>query len=133
MCNKLHSYSRPIRKKGKGWKIFEVVGNSLRQMSPRDAFNRNRTIPPYDKNIWINWSTELQPYESDDFGFCFFLDKNEAERCLKEWRKDDHNTYILLPIEYKKGLGKHLELHIIWGFEFESSLCKEFKIIEEQI
>jgi hypothetical protein len=126
MCNEIHEDSRKIPKTGEGFKIFTFHGTSFYQMtgicqnSPYDCTNDGRVV----------WDKYLAA--SDDDGFCFFLKKEDALLILKEWQKSfPTETFVLLPIKYWGGLGKHMEERIIHypACIVEIALCKEFKII----
>ena len=73
-------------------------------------------------------------YKYED-GFCFFLDKSECERLLHNWSLDfPEDTFVMLPIEYFKGLGQHRESNIM-GPDYDPfliALCKEFQVIEPE-
>lgn len=123
MCNYMHKDSKSIPENGTGWKIFEVFRGSLIKGAAYDVFYRRE-----EQNKYIKWE-----YDKDG-GFCFFLNKKLGEQSLKLW---DENTnlitpklqYVLLPIEYKGGMGKHLENGFV-SKEVMIALCKEFIIAD---
>lgn len=122
MCNFLHANSRPIPKKGTGWKIFEISADN--ELEPVFA------ISPYDHRTYplgtlISWERATEATA----GFCFFRSSSEANRAFKiitaTWAK---SRFVLLPIHYEEGLGEHVESDMIYPLLFEVALCKKFRI-----
>jgi hypothetical protein len=121
MCNSLHSDSKPIKENGYGYKVFTVKDNKFYQMRS----NSQLYFPALDG--WIKW-------EKDDFsgdGFCFFLQKREAGRLLKRWSSAFYDdSFVVKRIQYRKGMGIHIEDNIVKKFKFKTALCREFRILE---
>jgi hypothetical protein len=124
MCNKLHADAVPIKKTGFGWKI---VGQSVKgnlSLCLRDVYIS-------DFEGWISWAEPpndpIPPPPCEDIkGFCFFPTKREAERCLRKWGCSYNK---IVRIQYRRGLGRHIERHMILGEKFDIALCKEFKFV----
>ena len=130
MCNFMHNDSVPIKKSGKGWKIFEKPQLSWIKLKPMAQLNAR----PYPINESIIWEDYLfQPMydqieNKNEKGFCFFLTRKEAQRCFDDWVYN-HNC-IIRRIEYKQGLGKHNENGISGShLYYLVALTKEFKIL----
>lgn len=121
MCSYLHHDSKPIKKEGIGHKIFKNINRPL--------FTPGRIYECKDKNNFICWNFD---FKGD--GFCFFLNRKEAVKCLnvlKRFNSETYNECFVKKIEYKKGLGKHIEDGITKCINFKIALCKQFKIIED--
>ena len=130
MCNKLHLGShKEIPAEGKGYKVFTIKGGRLMPM-----FNSGK----FKVNECHEWDTE----EDWGSGFCFFLDYKEAERCLMDcvndassyaFCREEYNRrvteWVILPIEYRQGLGSCLENNIVGNKEYRVALAKEIKPI----
>ena len=123
MCNSLHEDEKKIPKSGKGYKLFgstTVVGG---QIIPHQL-----VIAPLmyttETSGWVTWIP--QEFRSD--GFCFFLSLRKAQRVLNLWRRAfPFETQTIIEIQYKEGLGKHIETGFVNGQSLEISLCKKFK------
>lgn len=108
MCNTANP-KRPIPKTGNGWKWF--YRHSSGKLYPWILI-----VKPYPIDKWIKW------WDTDkNDGFCFFLTKRTA---LKY--RSSSNYDVLLPIQYRKGLGRAINGGI-------GAICKEFKIIKEKL
>lgn len=128
MCNNLHGNSKPIKEEGIGYKLFSRYKGEYAQ-----CFTQNLIICEpgyiYNKDGFITWDTE-----EDGEGFCFFLSHRTAQRALNTLQAKGHHEYsnhIIRKIQYKKGLGKHIERNIKKPYKFMTALCKQFKIIED--
>ena len=123
MCNFLHINSRPIPKKGTGWKIFEIVEGEHNALKPvfKKSPSDTRTYP---LGTLISWEDA-----SGVAGFCFFRSSSEANRAFKiiaaTWSK---SKFVLLPIHYEEGMGEHAESNMVYPQLFEIALCKKFRI-----
>lgn len=125
MCNRILRLDtegrkvQPIPEKGVGWKIFGIGESSIgpRSLMYRDYYE----ISP---DGWINWD------ESSSEGFCFFLNKEEAERCGKLWCSRMWNC-VVRKIEYEKGIQERDEDKFISGETTRVALCHRFRIVEE--
>ena len=121
MCNRLHENSKPIKKSGKGWKVFSKQGKKLYTWFTGQVVPLNKSIV---------WKDKFNGWDNGD-GFCFFLTKKEAKRCLDNCVHDIKDD-VILPITYSVGLGKHLEDGITKG-KYLIALCKEYSIITSSI
>lgn len=127
MCNNLLN-AKPIPKTGTGYKLFckhinyspAFYGNSYVKYNE----NKNQDEPTNPLKRWVIWKA---PVGYGD-GFCFFLTRKEAKKCLSSFYRD--YRLVIRKIKYRKGLGKRLESGISRNVPFEIALCKEFKIIE---
>lgn len=119
MCNQLHKEFKKIKSKGYGYKIFGIKD------SPCFGFNK-QMYSKICKDDWIIWDCEYGD------GFCFFTSKKEAIRLLKSLVNfsRDYSEHYIKRIEYRQGMGKHLECNIEKGQNYEIAICKEFKILE---
>ena len=124
MCNFLHINSRPIPKKGTGWKIFEIVEGEHNALKPVFKMNPSDTRT-YPLGKLISWEQVTEATA----GFCFFRSSSEANRAFKiiaaTWSK---SKFVLLPIHYEEGMGEHAESGMIDSQLFEIALCKKFRI-----
>lgn len=122
MCNFLHTNSRPIPKKGTGWKVFEISADN--QLKPVFA-DHPYDLRTYPLGTLISWEQATEATA----GFCFFRSSSEANRLFKiitaTWAK---SRFVLLPIHYEEGLGEHTESGMIYAQLFEIALCKKFRI-----
>ena len=122
MCNFKHvdeeSKVQSIPESGTGWKIFKKVENELCSMTMLRSYQKTRNK--------IKW------FEAFGDGFCFFLSKAGANKCLTDWLEvayaQDKN-FVVKKIKYSGGLQSHLERKIIFGNSYRVSLCKEFEIL----
>lgn len=128
MCNYLHKKHELIPEEGLGWK---VVAYKNRRYHP--VMTTVYQEFGYEKDKWITFKTHLGGGE----GFCFFLSYEEACKYVGVW--SDYfpsETPRIVRIEYKSGLGKHVETGIASTpithkpIEFKIALCKQFKIIQ---
>lgn len=119
MCNRLHDGSEEIPTKGKGWKIFTSKNNL--GMVLYNKYNKNGS----GQIVWSN--------ETKGDGFCFFMTRKEARKAIKDWKSVTsgwkREPISIKRIEYKQGLGKHLEDPFMYCKYYQTALCKEFKII----
>lgn len=122
MCNSLHDYSTPIPEEGYGYKIFRFfddedfysVFSHIEYQSYEDGYAK-----------WM--------FADRDQGFCFCLSKEECERLRNDLRKfDGYDNCVVRKIHYRKGLGQHREYSITVYTCYETALCKEFKILNEE-
>ena len=118
MCNELHKDSEPIPESGTGWKIFDnKVNREFRSFMYSEKY--------IETDGWISWRLKLPP----ERGFTFFLQKPDFEY-IKERFQYGNETLVLKQIEYKNGLGKHMEDRFLFDELHEIALCKDFRIIE---
>ena len=129
MCNELHSDHEKISEEGQGFKIFERNNTALFYFN-----NSHRQSYESSEDGWIAWNGRYE--SSKDMGFCIFLSREVAEECFRiiqqegtSMNNEYQNCYIL-PIEYKEGLGKHIETRITPG-DYEIAIVKQFRIIKE--
>jgi len=110
-----------------GWKIFKYEKGELLPMTYVEGFDI-----PYQKSDsrWIKWLPRIWNSKRGDLGFCFLLSGKTADSLLALW-SNHHESCVIREIEYKKGLGHHLEDHIISDEPFDIALCQEFRIVEE--
>lgn len=121
MCNFLHNNSKPIKESGIGWKLFSV-----------DVYNRLHPLCVGNQNTYIVKEGKVSWRGRGD-GFCFFLDKKEANKAKKLWQEASIGYMgdipdVLLKIKYSQGLGEHLECSFISDTRIKIALCKEFTI-----
>ena len=122
MCNKLHGDEKKIPKNGKGYKLFGSTIVDGSQIIPHQLVLNERMYIT-DNSGWINW----KPENCKD-GFCFFLSLRKAQRALCLWRRTfSPEIQTIIEIQYKEGLGKHMETGFVSGQSLETALCKEFK------
>lgn len=131
MCNQLHRDTISIRKKGFGYKIIQKSKSKIRPMV------NLRLSRSFLENDWNIWNPKKALYYGD-IGFCFFLSKREANKCLNAWLKltideTNHYKYQIRKIQYAEGIGKHIESHIMKGFDFQIALCRKFKFMEGEL
>ena len=125
MCNRILRLDtegrkvQPIPEKGVGWKIFSIwkSPSDLSSLVKRDDYEMI-------SDGWINWDG------SSSEGFCFFLNKEEAERCRKLWCSRMWNC-VVRKIEYEKGIQERDEDKFISGETTRVALCHKFRIVEE--
>ena len=127
MCNMIHPDARSIKKKGVGWKIFKLdLNKELLPLVNQAWYKKNKTG-------WICW-IDIGSV-ADVEGFCFFLQKREAERILKIWsRMFKHSmfkpTFKLCPIEYQDGLVRQNESAFLSGKTVKIALCRKFRVMK---
>ncbi len=119
MCNKIHKEHEVIKEEGFGWKLFTIRKGKLYPLCKIGHF----TTPTKE---WVVWNKKHVDTHPDDDGFCFFLDKDEAQVALRSW-----GCGSLRKIAYRKGICEQIEHHFIAGNAFKIALCKEFKIIKK--
>lgn len=117
MCNFLERDGikvHPIPTTGFGWKL-----KRKRTKGFVPPIRRNHYQYTFDKDGWCHW--DMVKNWAD--GFCFFIDKEEAERAAKMWGAN----LEACKIEYAKGLGTRKEHHFIARKSFNVALCKSFR------
>ena len=132
MCNYLHEIHEKISEEGKGFKIFGKDDSTLFTT----LFNfRNvpRTCYELSDDEWVVWNSEHR--NKPEAGFCIFLTKEIAEECFRLLKKSIYGSKkykhcYIAPIEYKQGLGKHMEYQLTEG-EHEIAIVKQFRIIKD--
>lgn len=128
MCNRLHDNSKPTPKCGYGYKLFQRFTYTEGVFSPLYG---SENIYHADKRGWVKWkigfSTDFFP---GSFGFCFFRSSKTAMRVLNYYGND--RDIVMKRIQYRRGLGHHIETKMIGGMRIPIALCKEFKILEER-
>lgn len=137
MCNNLHNKYTPIKETGFGYKIFtKNLNPKIRALSGFFKFSKYYIGTLYIWDKYMNYTFIPDKYGD---GFCFFLTKKEAVRCLKEYTKkrrlrsksQDYKRMVIKKIQYFKGLGKQIEDHMVQG-SYLITLCKQFKILREE-
>lgn len=118
MCNGLKNGSSvcDIPQYGFGYKVFRLGRKGTKTL--RSYVANTRVL----KNEWIKWNPK-KAYWQDD-GFCFLLEKEAVWDFIRYW--DGYDNARIYRIKYRKGLGQRME-----GYVYMSSLCKEFKILQE--
>jgi len=128
MCNKLHEDSVAIPESGVAWKLFRRSDPDCKGSYFRDD--------PYiiDKDGWVTWRWA----GGRGFGFCAFSTKEEAERYAateteEDWEGDENYFYNpqIRKINYRGGLGKHMESLILFGYLFETVIVKAFRVVRD--
>jgi len=129
MCNTLHAGYKKIPNRGKGFKIFTVGEDGLYPMF-------HWLDKPYKAYVAIEWREDAEFEEGD--GFCFFLDREEAYRCIMDCVIDTYDddcdldraiSWVILPIEYSGGKGKCIERKITEGKKYNIAIATSFRII----
>lgn len=117
MCNKIHRDQtfQEIPEEGKGWKLFQIGS----RYTIRPLCDGGKKYCKDDLG-WVNWK---DIYDIDTYGFCFFTDLEEAKRCAMSFG----GPLILVPINYEKGLGSHIERESMCG-AFKISIAKRFSL-----
>jgi hypothetical protein len=128
MCNYLHEIHEKISEEGKGFKIFGKDGSPL-----FNFLNVPRTHYELSDDEWVVWNSEHR--NEPEAGFCIFLTKEIAEECFRLLEKyiygsQKYKHCYISPIEYKQGLGKHMEHQLTEG-EHEIAIVKQFRIVKE--
>jgi len=117
-----------IKKEGKGWKI--VHSDGTKDYRPiRGYINYTTAYFWNKKNGW-----HVHDYYNDNVGFCFFTNKKVAKKALNHALKNfgsfDKN-HIIVPIEYKGGIGSCLTDDESWTKDTRFAFCKQFRFVEE--
>jgi len=126
MCNFMHYNSIPLqRKRGKGYKIFQLRENNLYSMCGCPYLEKiddnNIILDP--RRTKIKW--KLENWKNG--GFCFFFSLKETKKLKKEWEKRfPCEKYVLYRIYYSNGICRHIEDKIVGGLNFNIGLTKEF-------
>jgi len=128
MCNFIHENHHKIQeaqKSGVGYKLFSHNGGQL-----ASTLDKMYII---DDDEYIRWKHEKDDFVGD--GFCFFFDKEEALRALKDWRAssplDQHfRGAQMKKIYYNDAFCRQIERLFIHNKSYEIGLCKEFRILE---
>lgn len=124
MCNYLHKNSQPIPKNGEGWKIFSVRKDGSIKGSTYGVYYLKK-----NQNKYVKWKNIGDGFGG--VGFCFFLNEEIGKLALTLWSVNfPYINFVLLPIRYKQGLGKHEETSFV-SEPVEIALCKEFAIDPE--
>lgn len=108
MCNTLDPLGKKIPEAGIGYKIF----------GPRLVSCFEELPYKTDPQKGVTWENN----GSNSIGFCFFLERKEAERLLADLRERDgrytfpiYSKHSVEKIIYRQGIQKQLEHDIIWG------------------
>lgn len=117
MCNRLHSDSQPIPKEGKAWKVV----NQSRELQTM------LYTKPYEVSDdgWVRF--DHRKHYGD--GFCLSPTRKEARRLQKLWKRETLIDVRVVRVEYRGGIGKHLEDNICTGMEFPTLLVEEWRPI----
>jgi hypothetical protein len=134
MCNHLSAEAIPIKDQGVGWKLFILKPfkpEGTGKLTPLTNLPEAAITYIVADDGWVDWGSEYS--EIPDYGFCFFLDKDEALRCKQLWTKDLYSPYpvILRKIEYQNGLGLNLEDGMITGEVFKVGLSRSFRLANQ--
>ena len=134
MCNAWHGIEgggSKIKKEGVAWRIFGP--------GDRPPFRRSsegRYIEKYRKGRdgRVKWDERETGWDFKQLGFAVFLTKKEAKRLLDELNKPFEGSYgfsecYIKKVEYRGGIGKHIEERITHKDTFEIGIVREFKII----
>lgn len=122
MCNRLHHDSKPIPKKGYGYKLFYMLDGKPTQLYGVDGYD---TSP--DK--WIRWNRGSSLLAPGTYGFCFFRTRQAAQLVFERYHRVPF--IVLSRIQYREGLGRHIEKSMIEDMKIPIALCKEFKILDD--
>lgn len=124
MCNNLRTNTwfynpvtiHKIPESGYGYKIFikEKIG---KKWVLTTAFKGSKV----KRRTWKKWRSN---YEGN--GFCFLPNKTAIKNIIDMHFFIFSEKYVIVKIEYKKGLGKRMESN-----KYMSALCKEYQIIKE--
>ena len=134
MCNRLHSYSKPIPEFGEGWKVFtKERDGSLHQWVFSYGLNGQQLIDDYKKKIddWCVWRPDLVETHASKDGFCFLIDRKAIEAFSLYIGKHKDSYTVIRKIKYRGGLGHHMDSGTLGFVSIDIALCKEFKVIEE--
>jgi hypothetical protein len=134
MCNHLNAEAIPIKDEGIGWKLFilkRFKPEGTGKLTPLTTLPEVAITYTVADDGWVDWGSEYS--DIPDYGFCFFLDKDEALRCKQLWTFDLYSPYpvILRKIEYKNGLGLNFEDGMIGGEVFNVGLARSFRLANQ--
>lgn len=128
MCNRRHRDGVPIKRHGIGWKIFDQTTDSKSgALANLVTCFGGAPISPQKSGL-VKWKSKMAP---DGEGFCFFLTKEEAERCLVTLNSPINP--IIKKLHFYGGIEKHQEVGIKSGYSFETALCKSYRILTEEV
>ena len=125
MCNRIITEpwveATPIPPTGKGWKIFRY--GAIEEEKTAGCFSG---LYDFKKNGWVVWDEE----NISGDGFCFFTEKEEAERLFRYLKSLNEIPFglVLKEIKYKGGLQERFEDSMITCEIYRIALCKQFKI-----
>ena len=127
MCNYLRRQHTEIPKSGYGYKLF--YGANCQLFLPSIG---SRKYYRNDFAGWVSWDIhKFRIYCEKLTGFCFFLNREDAEYIKFELINHEYSGLIQIQkIEYEFGLGEHIEDNMISGINIKTALCKQFRIIE---
>lgn len=121
MCNRVHRNNEKIPTKGVGYKIFLKTKKSY---APMLSDNRDITKKYKQRQTgWIHWRHSMRNY---GHGFCIFLSRAEAERCMADFASIRYKNPVVLEIQYKEGLGAHRESGMVDGKKYRIAIVKRF-------
>jgi len=140
MCNRVHSEGfKSIPEKGYGWKI--VRHNLNDEIMP---FGIRRTVSFFKReshlSFWIKWdhklhcslkcdgTNEVVYGEEEDYGFCFFLTRDEAEDALKSNLLFCDRCRIV-KIEYAEPLGSFISEELD-AVDRRFAMCKRWRVVD---
>ena len=134
MCNHLKPEAVPIKGEGIGWKLFilkRFKPEGTGKLTPLTNLPEVAITYTVADDGWVDWASEYS--DIPDYGFCFFLDKDEALRCKRLWTMDLYSPYpvILRKIEYRNGLGLNLEDGFICTEVFKVGLARSFRLANQ--
>jgi len=124
MCNRLREDFTKIPAKGVAWKIFTRPSHghlALRSLVSAEHYATT-------KSGWVHWNS----YD-DKLGFCAFESIAETGKAVRQWVKVVRGTrrshFIIKKIEYKNGLGSHLETGFVHGVNMRTIIVRSFKVL----
>jgi hypothetical protein len=136
MCNILHQEGQQdIPESGVAYKLFAAWDDKPHPINWR----KQHTSYIQRSNGWIHWkvikditSRYITRREGD--GFCVFLNKTEALRCLETWNDacdlDEH--VVLREVDYRGGIGACKENNITADGEiYIIGIVKEWRLRSE--
>ena len=145
MCNNLQNEYEPIPESGTGYKLFTKSCYNFLTLCGEMSSYKGENGQPIDITkefaIWNdNYHTEankmasFDPNLTEPFGFCFFTDWATAKFAIDKWpqfARSGEPKVCICRIEYRKGIGEHIETRMLIRDWIKVALCKEFRIIEE--
>lgn len=133
MCNKLHRNHKPIPTEGKGWKVVIEQDGAYKTLCfkepiPIDTWRIWDATRPTNPNVDLIDTSPI-----GDGGFCFFLEKQDAEKFLTSLKQGlwYDEPLKVVPVIYKAGLGKQVTDGVSSRANgIPCALAKEMKIDE---
>jgi len=155
MCNRVHKGKtfRKIPKSGKGYKLFHRTEHGqlvslIHRTEHGQLVSLSTGHQDYKskKDGWVKFNHKLAKTRLIDHGiagFCFFPTKRTARMALERWMYGPNKTQlksqnsfssaftntVLREIEYREGLGSHIEKEFMVGCRYRIAICQEFRPI----